>query len=283
MFPSVSTKDPDAVAAVVQSTYLDLFPDGDALFVPRAFEWLTTGFTGRYAGYQALDARYHDLEHTMQGTLCMVRLLQARQRAGGKPPITARLFRLGILSILLHDSGYLKTHDDREGTGAKYTTTHVQRSAAFAAQLLAEKGFPPADIVAVQNMIRCTGVDAALHEIPFQSDEERLVGHALATADFLGQMAAADYVDKLPTLYAEFAEAARFDGGQSQLISSYSGPPDLLRRTPAFWKDYVLPRLEGDFDGLYRYLNDPYPDGPNWYVRCIEANMRRIVVPRQAS
>lgn len=279
MFPTVSTKDPAAVAAAVQSAYLGVFPDGDPTFVPRAFDWLIAGFTGRYADYQALDARYHDLEHTMQGALCMARLLHGRHRARAEPPVTRRLFELGILSILLHDSGYLKTRDDREGTGAKYTTTHVQRSAAFAAQLLAEKGFPPADILAVQNMIRCTGVDAALRDIPFRDEQERLVGHALATADFLGQMAADDYVDKLPTLYAEFAEAARHDGGHSSLISSYSGPPDLLRRTPAFWQDYVLPRLERDFGGLYRFLNDPYPDGPNAYVARIEANMRRIVVP----
>jgi hypothetical protein len=279
MVPNVSTKDPAAVAAAVQSAYLDMFPGGDPTFVPRAFDWVVTSFAGRYAGYQALDTGYHDLEHTMQGTLCMARLLHGRHAARADPPIPVRLFELGILSILLHDSGYLKILSDRQGTGAKYTTSHVQRSAAFAAQLLCDKGVPPADVVAVQNMIRCTGVDAALRDIPFQDEQERLVGHALATADFLGQMAADDYVDKLPTLYAEFAEAARHDGGQSSLISSYSGPPDLLRRTPAFWKDYVLPRLEHDFGGLHQFLNDPYPDGPNWYVRRIEANMRRIVLP----
>ena len=37
----------------------------------------------------------------------------------------------------------------------------------------------------------------------------RIVGFALGTADLLGQMAAPDYVDKLPVLYDEFVEAAR--------------------------------------------------------------------------
>ena len=131
-------------------------------------------------------------------------------------------------------------------------------------------------IKSVQHMIRCTGIDAPLTKIPFQSELEKIVGHALATADLLGQMAADDYVDKLPILYAEFAEAAKHDRGHTDFISKFGGAMDLIQRTPTFWHDYVLPKLEKDYSGLYRFLNDPYPDGPNWYVKQIEANMRRI-------
>src|SRR6267378_8143007 len=159
MYPPVSTKDPTAVEVEVQRAYLTLFPEGDRLFVPRVFGWGIECFSGNYRDYQAVDARYHDFEHTLQGTLCMARLLRARQCANGQRPLTERLFQLGILGILLHDTGYLKKHDDREGTGAKYTATHVNRSTEFAAQSLSEKGFSPADIAAVQSMIRCTGVD----------------------------------------------------------------------------------------------------------------------------
>jgi hypothetical protein len=38
----------------------------------------------------------------------------------------------------------------------------------------------------------------------------------------------------------------------------------------------VLPKINGDFRGLYRFLNDPYPDGPNDYLRRIEANIARL-------
>jgi hypothetical protein len=34
--------------------------------------------------------------------------------------------------------------------------------------------------------------------------------------------------------------------------------------------------LERDFGGLHRFLNDPYPDGPNPYVERIEAHMARL-------
>jgi hypothetical protein len=276
MYPPVVTKDPTAVEMEAQAAYLAMFPNGDMLFVPRVFGWVIECFTGSYRDYQAVDARYHDFEHTLQGTLCMVRLLHGRHMAGAQPALTQRMFHLGLLAILLHDTGYLKKHDDTEGTGAKYTITHVARSAEFAAQLLAEKGFGATDIRAVQNMIRCTGVEAHLPEIPFQSEIEKTVGFALATADLLGQMAAEDYAEKLPTLYAEFAEAARFSHDKTHFVSSFANASDLMERTPEFWTGYVLPRLNQDFGGLYRFLNNPYPSGPNYYLERIEANMQRV-------
>lgn len=276
MISGVDIKDPTAVEMEVQSAYAAMFPNGDRLFVPRVFGLAIKCFTGHYSDYQPIDARYHDFEHTLQGTLCMARLLRARQSAKGQHPLAERLFQLGIIGILLHDTGYLKKRDDLEGTGAKYTTTHVNRSAEFAGQLLRENGFSSADITAVQSMIRCTGVGAVLSELPFQGDQEKIVGHTLATADLLGQMAADDYVDKLPTLYAEFAEAARHDGDRPGFVAGFKGADDLLRRTPAFWYEFVLPKLDRDFGGLHHFLNEPYPDGPNQYLGCIEANMERI-------
>jgi hypothetical protein len=276
MYPRVVTKDPVGVEAEVHAAYLAMFADGDELFVPRVFGWILECFTGSYGDYQAVDARYHDLEHTLQGTLCMVRLLHSRHVAGAQPALNQRMFHLGLLAILLHDTGYLKKSDDTEGTGAKYTITHVARSAEFAAQLLADKGFGPSDIKAVQNMICCTGVDAHPRDIPFQSELEKLVGAALATADLLGQLAAEDYVEKLPTLYAEFAEAARFSKDKSHFVNSYRSVNDLMERTPEFWNGFVQRRLNEDFGGLQHYLDDPYPGGPNYYLECIEANMERV-------
>src|SRR6202030_1730790 len=99
----------------------------------------------------------------------------------------------------------------------------------------------------------------------------RIVGFALGTADLLGQMAAGDYVEKLPVLYAEFAEAARFDGGKNSMVSMFTSAADLEQKTPAFWDKYVRQKLDRDFMGLYLFLNDPYPGGRNYYVDKIEA------------
>jgi hypothetical protein len=276
MFPVVDTKVPAAVESEVQSAYLRMFPQGEADFIPTVFGWLKDCFIGRHKDYQPLDAKYHDLEHTLQGTLCMVRLLECRHQAEAKPTIPQRLFELGILAILLHDTGYLKKKDDASGTGAKYTLTHVTRSVQFAEQFLEARGMPLKEIRSVQNMIRCTGVNANLAIIPFQGEVERIVGFTLGTADLLGQMAAPDYIEKLPILFLEFDESARFYEGKMALTQSFSTADDLVRRTPDFWTKYVLPKVSNEFWGLYRFLSRPYPDGANEYVDRIEANVEKV-------
>lgn len=206
----------------------------------------------------------------------MVRLLQARHETGVQPVLTQRMFELGLLAILLHDTGYLKRKGDTEGTGAKYTVVHVTRSAEFAANFLTLQGVCPSEIKSVQNMIHCTGVDAVLKDLPFQEELERVVGFVLGTADLLGQMAAPDYVEKLPILYSEFAEAAQDDGSKGKAVSMFSSAGDLIRKTPGFWEKFVLPKLDRDFAGVYRFLNRPFPSGSNEYIEKIEANIARL-------
>jgi len=276
MFAPIDTRIPHEVETQVQSIYGRLFADGNPGFVRRIFDWAARCFNGQYADYQAIDASYHDFEHTLQGTLCLARLLHGRHAAGAQPPVPRPLFELAMLAIMFHDTGYLKKRDDREGTGAKYTVTHVSRSADFAAEFLAAQGYSPGDIDAVRNMISCTGVNAHLNAIPFRNDLERTLGYALATADLLGQMAARDYVEKLPVLFLEFAEAVRHDGRRAARLAAYSTPDELVQNTPYFWSNYVLPRINEDFGGLYRFLNDPYPDGPNEYLLAIQRNIARI-------
>lgn len=276
MFSPVVTRDPAAVEVAVQEAYLAMFPDADRMFIPQIFGWAIDCFTGKYADYQAIDAQYHDFEHTLQGTLCMARLLRGRHVAKAQPVLTQRHFELGMLAILLHDTGYLKRGWDTEGTGAKYTAVHVRRSAELAAELLGGKGFQTSEIQAVQNMIYCTGINTALDKIPFQSELEKIVGFALGTADLLGQMAAEDYVEKLPVLYSEFAEAASFDPGRGSSVTQFSSAAELMQKTPVFWEKFVRAKLETDFAGVYLFLNDPYPSGPNDYVDRIEANINRL-------
>ena len=271
------TKDIAAVERAVQSIYLAAFPEAAGQFVPIVFSWAHDCFVGRHPGYQAIDARYHDLEHTLQGTLCMSRILGGRHQTDSLPRCTRLEFELGLLAILLHDTGYLKRVGDNEGTGAKYTLTHVRRSMDFAAHLLGMHDFTPYEIKAVQNMISCTGVNVDLASVPFQNDLERTVGFALGTGDLLGQMAAGDYVAKLPVLYEEFAEAQRFNVSQSANRIAFTSADDLIRKTPVFWEKYVKPKIERDFQSLHRYLAVPYPHGPNYYIDRIEANLGQIV------
>jgi hypothetical protein len=276
MYSPVATSDPAAVEAAVQSAFLEMFPDAERNYVPQIFRWARDCFTGKYSDYQAIDARYHDFEHTLQVTLCMARILHGRHFAGAQPALPRRMVELGLAAILLHDTGYLKKRGDTEGTGAKYTIIHVARSAEFAAQLLEEKGFTEKEIASVQHMIGCTGVDSMLKVIPFQSEVEKITGLILGAADLVGQMAADDYIEKLPVLYAEFAEAAHHAPPKSDFVNMFSSTRDLLVKTPNFWEKYVKPKLDRDLGAPQRYLCQPWPDGPNFYMDKIEANIRRL-------
>src|SRR6478736_4025749 len=93
------TKKPSTVEREVCSVYVSLFPQADPSFVRRCFGWTMEAFQGRYRDYQAIDALYHDLEHTLQGTLCLARLLHNRHRANATPLMTERMFQLTLLAI----------------------------------------------------------------------------------------------------------------------------------------------------------------------------------------
>ncbi len=272
--------DPKEIAEVqreVQLVYSAIFPQGDAAFFSRVFNWINDCFTGKHRDYQPIDAPYHDFEHTLQVTLCMARLMRGWRLTNMTPALTQKGFELGIFAILLHDTGYLKKSGDNAGTGAKYTLIHVDRSRQFAAELMEEKGFSAPDIKSVQNMIACTGVNDDLASIPFQTEMERLAGFALGTSDFLGQMAASDYIEKLPALYAEFAEAAAYNSGKGGTSRTmFASAADLIQKTPAFWEKYVRIKIENDFQAVYRFLNDPDTHWRNDYIARIEENISTL-------
>ncbi|MBL9136625.1 MAG: hypothetical protein JNK85_12180 [Verrucomicrobiales bacterium] len=276
MFPSVNTRDPDAVRRVCESAWNEILGRSDAGLLGRGFAWVLRSFAGENPEFEPLDTRYHDLEHTMQGTLCLAHLMVGWHRSGSLPGLDERAVRLGLFAILLHDTGYLKARGDRQGTGAKFTPIHVQRSADVAGRYLPVEGFSAEEIAGAQNMIRCTGVNADIRALSFQRAVDRRVGCALATADLLGQMAAPDYPERLDDLFLEFQEAASASPVGSNPGMAFVDAADLIRKTPAFWENHVCPRLEGEFEGVYRLLNSPWPDGPNPYFNRVEENIRRI-------
>jgi hypothetical protein len=276
MGATVDTRNARAVEQVATETVRELCPQGNAAWVSSCFRATEDCFAGRYEDYQPVDARYHDLEHTLQGVLCLVRLLRGRYRAGVQPVLPERALQVGVMAMLLHDTGYLKHAGDNEGTGAKYTITHVARSAEFAAGLMPALGFTAKEITAAQHMIRCTGLNVEVGRLDFGGTEERVLAFGVGTADLLGQMAAPDYPDKLPILYEEFVEAANFSGGRMPGGGGFTSAHDLMARTPAFWEKYVLVKLNRDFEGLHRYLAEPYPEGTNPYFARVEANLERI-------
>jgi len=277
MLPPVDTKNPAAVAKLARETFARLFPDAAATLMDRAFQGVELLFNGRHPDYQAIDLLYHDFEHTLQATVCMILLLEGAQLSGELPKITPRQFELAIAAALLHDSGYLKARSDESGTGAKYTLTHVLRSCSFAASYLPTLGVNEKEIGSVLSAINSTGANNEIARLQFDNPTDCFIGCALATSDLLGQMAADDYPDKLEVLYSEFRESDDFVA-MPRNRRRFQSPQDLVLKTPYFWDKVIRPKLDSEFMSAYRFLARPYPAGPNAYLNGVEHN---IAIVRQ--
>lgn len=275
MFPLVDTKDATAVASFVTGTFRRIHPGADVGWIGTLLSEINDLFTGRHPGYAPIDLGYHDLEHTLQATVCLALLLEGRHRARAEPRLEPRHLELALSAALLHDTGYLKLRSDNCGTGAKYTYCHVLRSCAFAASYLPTLEVADHEIEIVLNAINCTGPTNEISRVQFREPMSRVIGCALGTADYLGQMAAPEYPDELGTLYREFQEADEFIRiPASRRI--FKSAADLIERTPAFWQTFVKRKLESDFEAMYRFLAEPYPDGRNLYLEAVEKNIAEI-------
>jgi hypothetical protein len=276
MFPPVDTKNATAVATFVEEKFASMYPGASLTWLTTIFRDIEDLFTGRNPDYAANDVRYHDLEHTLQATVCIVLLLEGRHIARVEPRVDPRQFELALSAVLLHDAGYLKLRSDTVGTGAKFTFCHVLRSCAFAASYLPTLGASDYEVEAVLGAINCTGPTKEISRLHFRDPVERVIGCALATSDYLGQMAAADYPDELDILYDEFKESDDFIH-LPESRRAFRSVLDLKERTPIFWQKFVLRKLEADFQAMYRFLARPFPHGPNPYLDAVERNIAEII------
>ena len=271
----IHTDDYRSVSFAIVKAFNEGFPGEDAFYIPRVVTDVKHMFSGEFDNLQAIDTKYHDLEHTMQASLCFTRIVINRHLAKIEPVITAHEFKLGLLAILLHDTGYIKRAGDNEGTGAKYTNVHEQRSCEYAARYLNHFNLETADISSIQNMINCTGPDADIPAVPFSDKIGRILGESVCTADYIGQMSDHNYVWKLYHLFQEFEESSDHNNipkNKRPFISF----EDLFEKTPSFWEKIVKPRLHVECHDLWKWLASPCPDGPNPYIEAIVANIDKV-------
>lgn len=230
-------------------------------------------FRGERPGYLAIDMRYHDLEHTLQATVCIVDLVKGHLAHSATPALAQRDAEKALAAALLHDTGFIKKADDAAGTGAKYTFIHEQRSCDFARAYLPDVGFCAAEIDDICAAISCTGPRNRISGQTFATPIARHIACMLVTADYVAQLAAPDYPDELDILFAEFEEAADFAGvpREQRLFKSAR---ELKQKTPDFWDKFVLPMLRTEADEVFRYL--AAPGAANGYLAAIEANVAEI-------
>ncbi len=250
------------------------YQDWNTDLARKAFETVVDLFAGETGLYQPIDTAYHDLSHTLDVTLCWARIAEG-YRNHGSIPISGYLLQAGFYAALFHDSGYLKPLGDDQGSGAKFTFIHEKRSCKIAESLLIKAPFHFKNTASLRKMIGATGLKAIIQAIPFPNKAEKKVAQMLASADFLAQIGDPDYPNRLPALYHEFLEAEQHRSVASQ-DHRYPDFNSLISQTPTFWKEFVLPRLENACEGVYGYLNTPFPDGENSYMLQAKRNIEQI-------
>src|SRR5215213_9163315 len=122
-----------AVRHAVEELFKRTWPGTGIDRLGQAFTDFERLFSGQFPGYYGCDTVYHDLQHSLDDTLAMARLLAGYdrvhtndQRLGGDRALT------GIVVALYHDSGYIRQIDDTQHrNGAEFTSTHVSRGARF--------------------------------------------------------------------------------------------------------------------------------------------------------
>jgi hypothetical protein len=269
----VDTTDPASVSFQVAQIFEDLYQREFPSCMLRVFADIGRLYRGEFPGFHACETDYHDIQHILEVTLAMSRLMDGCVRATGPAVMDEHLFQLGTVSALLHDIGYLRRLDDTEKNhGAEYTRTHVGRGAEFMAWYLPSVGLAElAD--AATKIVHFTGYEVPVSRIQIDP-QYRMVGNLLGSADILAQMADRCYLEKCrDRLYPEFvlggiARQLDEQGGEKVIFASAA---DLIFKTPGFFKG-AHKRLEEDLGGVYRYVDNHFK-GDNLYYSETRKNI----------
>jgi hypothetical protein len=270
----VNTTDPEDVSREICRIHQDLYQQGTAHNLEQAFSDLATLYRGERPGYHECDTDYHDVQHVLDVTLGMARLMDGCVRATNTDVLGERLFRFGIILALYHDCGYIRHRKDtKHANGAEYTAVHVSRGGRFLEEYLPTIGM--ADLAqAASRTIHFTGYEVPTEKIKVPGPEYRLIGNLLGSADILAQMADRCYLEKCyDRLYPEFVRGGiarkRLKDGTEEII--FSSAADLIFKTPRFYQG-ATKRLKQDLGGSYNYIERHF-GGQNLYFDELEKNI----------
>ncbi len=245
-----------------------LFNYDAARFTPveNAFSIICSLFDGSMPGYRKCNTEYHNLTHTLDALLATARLMDGRSSV--KDKFNDGLAVNLLLAALLHDTGYIQEEWDVDGTGAKYTKVHVERSIAFVERNASGFHLNSDDVKQISSLVLCTGLKADSNK--GLSGETGEAGAILGTADLLGQMSDRAYLEKLLFLYYEFKEAA---------IDGFNTTYDILRNTLSFFET-TFERFEKQLRHSYEYALHHFRlrhnIDENLYMTAIENQMKYL-------
>ena len=273
---SIRTTDPSAVGAEVIRIYRSLYDSAPAHELARAFTDVAALYHGEHPEYFACDTEYHDIQHVMDVTLAMARLLDgyARGRRPDEERLAREIFVIGVLAALFHDFGYLRRRNDRRHRyGAEYTLTHVSRGSAFLRWYARELGMDARYARAASTLVHYTGYERPAETIRINDTLLRRVGQMLGTADIIAQMSDRCYLEKCrDRLYPEFVLGG-IAGGRAGVrrLPLFASGEDLVHKTPTFYES-AMKRLDYQLARAYEYAERHF-GGSNPYLEEMRKNV----------
>ncbi len=278
---TVQVSSPAAVRDAVRELFSQAFPGASFDRLWLAFYDFEQLFNGKYPGYNGCDTTYHDMQHTLDMTLAMARLMVGYDRSMQlSERLGAARAQMAIVTALFHDAGYIR-HKERDSefkNGAEFTLYHVSRSADFLRRYLPRLGMTK-HIGVASMIVHFTGYELDLDEIELDDPRDIICGHLLGTADLLAQMSDRCYLEKCrDRLYKEFVLGgiAIENAKPGEYMVRYESGVDLLKKTPLFYQQVSQQRLQKKFNRAYRYMEVLY-GGENPYVAAMKSNMGHLV------
>jgi hypothetical protein len=272
----IKTTDPKSVGCEVARLYKSLYQRNSVGPIEQAFEDLSGIYLGRHPDYKPCDTEYHDLQHVLDVTLAMARLMDGYERSrNGFEPLPADLYVVGVVVALFHDFGYIRRRGDkRHKYGAEYTLTHVSRGSVFLRGYLHRIGLGQYARAAGQ-LVHYTGYERPAETIRVSDPILRRVGHILGTADIIGQMSDRCYLEKCrDRLFPEFVLGGlaqrTLPNGKVQVM--FRSGDELVHKTPGFYAN-AAKRLDFQLARAYEFAGRHF-GGQNLYVEETQKNVR---------
>lgn len=278
---TVQVSSPASVRNAVHELFSETFPGMSYDRLWLAFYDFERLFTGRYPGYAGCDTTYHDMQHTLDMTLAVARLVVGYERSVEPTDrLGANRAQMAIVTSLFHDSGYIRheVRDKNFTNGAEFTLYHVSRSADFLRRYLPELGMSR-DVGVSSMIVHFTGYELELDKIELDDPRDIICGHLIGTADLIAQMADRCYLEKCrDLLYKEFVVGgiAVENAKPGEYMVRYKSGMDLLKKTPTFYQQVTRDRLNSKFNRVYRYMEVLY-GGKNPYIDAIRCNISHLV------
>ena len=218
-------------------------PDED--LVRDAYGYICDMFDGQLLEYKECNTKYHDLGHTLNVFLATARLLDGALKSGVE--IKPQDATAGLVASLFHDCGYIQDRSEKDGTGAKYTLTHVKRSVKMFEDYLARVKRPDLSSCG-EKAILCTDLGVDIDQMDFESASQEIVGKLVGSADIMSQIADRIYLEKLRELYKEFDEAG---------VGEFKDEYEMFQGTTDFY-EMLLKRLDDELAGVWNYSKEHF-------------------------